>query len=128
MRTTRPKCCILVLSLTVAASIIVIFGLSIAVGVASNKRSAGSEGMCLTEGCVQLAASVLSRMDTSVDPCVNFYNFSCGKWERNNVVPSGTCDGVCVGGVCGCVRCGSVLYACMCVHCIVCDGDEYEWV
>ena len=33
------------------------------------------------------AAMVLEALDESVDPCENFYKFSCGNWERMNVIP-----------------------------------------
>jgi endothelin-converting enzyme/putative endopeptidase len=29
----------------------------------------------------------LTNLDRSVDPCVNFYKFSCGGWEKNNPIP-----------------------------------------
>ena len=29
----------------------------------------------------------LSSMDRSVDPCVNFYHYSCGGWIKKNPIP-----------------------------------------
>ena len=34
-----------------------------------------------------LAARVLENMDDTVDPCHDFYEYSCGTWARNHVVP-----------------------------------------
>ena len=34
----------------------------------------------------------VTSLDRSVDPCVNFYKFSCGGWEKNNPVPADQAD------------------------------------
>jgi putative endopeptidase len=30
----------------------------------------------------------VTSLDHSVDPCVDFYKFSCGGWEKNNLIPA----------------------------------------
>src|SRR6476660_6868588 len=45
---------------------------------------------------VQLAAqeskttqnSVVSALDKDIDPCVDFYQFACGGWKKDNAIPS----------------------------------------
>ena len=45
--------------------------------------------MCLSTECVQVAARLTSYMDPNVDPCEDFYKYSCGGWEEENVLPEG---------------------------------------
>ena len=33
--------------------------------------------------CIQTAADLASRMDTTVDPCEDFYQFACGGYIKN---------------------------------------------
>lgn len=39
--------------------------------------------ICVTDGCVMSAASVLANMDKSASPCDDFYEFACGKFTRD---------------------------------------------
>lgn len=34
-----------------------------------------------------VAGSILSKMDRSVNPCEDFYSFSCGGWLKENPIP-----------------------------------------
>ena len=41
------------------------------------------KNVCIEEDCVIAAATVLSSLDRSVNPCENFYDFACGGWIEN---------------------------------------------
>ncbi|XP_058459851.1 neprilysin-1-like [Malaya genurostris] len=47
-----------------------------------NKRQ-----ICLSEECVRTASSLLAAMDRTVDPCVDFFQFACGTWNKKHVIP-----------------------------------------
>ena len=49
--------------------------------------SGQSWSICLTKDCIESAAFLLKRIDFSVDPCDNFYEFACGKFLRSYTVP-----------------------------------------
>uniref|UniRef100_A0A6G1S6H5 Membrane metallo-endopeptidase-like 1 n=1 Tax=Aceria tosichella TaxID=561515 RepID=A0A6G1S6H5_9ACAR len=45
------------------------------------------EDICLTPGCVKAANEILKNMDNTVDPCDDFYRYSCGNWVDSQVIP-----------------------------------------
>lgn len=86
----RMKCCLLTVVLLLAISVVlstVVIGLGAAYGLKLWGNNCGDT--CMTESCVQLAATVISNMNASVDPCADFYNFSCGGWVQQNIIPPG---------------------------------------
>ncbi|KAK9881775.1 hypothetical protein WA026_017293 [Henosepilachna vigintioctopunctata] len=52
-----------------------------------NCASSSKRQVCLTEECVRTAASLLSAMDHSVDPCKNFFQYACGTWNKKHLIP-----------------------------------------
>lgn len=51
-----------------------------------NDEEDADRNICVTEGCVRAAASVLANMDKSVRPCDDFYGFACGRYVRETRV------------------------------------------
>lgn len=64
-------------------------GLAVALGVELLNKPESIPNLCQTEGCIQASARILASLDTSVDPCENFYQFSCGNWLKENILPKG---------------------------------------
>ena len=53
----------------------------------SDLTAAPDSPVCLSEGCVVAAGDLLTQMDRNVDPCQDFYNFACGGYIANTVLP-----------------------------------------
>lgn len=45
------------------------------------------DSVCSTVGCIESAKSVIDRMDPSIDPCDDFYNFACGNFNKYVTIP-----------------------------------------
>lgn len=56
-------------------------------------ESAGEEtkenkvNYCSTAACLDVAAALKQNMNESIDPCEDFYHYSCGNWIKNNPIP-----------------------------------------
>ncbi|KAK8869620.1 hypothetical protein IAR55_000187 [Kwoniella newhampshirensis] len=44
--------------------------------------------VCLTPECVTLSASIIQSLNTSVDPCDDFYEFATGGWAATHSIPA----------------------------------------
>ena len=55
--------------------------------VGRRRPKTGSGQFCMTKDCVTAAADLLANLDENVDPCDNFYEFACGGFIENKVIP-----------------------------------------
>jgi len=46
-----------------------------------------NDNVCMTPDCIKAAARIIDAMDSSVDPCHDFFEYSCGSWNRDHVIP-----------------------------------------
>lgn len=55
--------------------------------VREKSRIGISENKCVSPVCMQAAARILHRLNATSDPCVDFYEFSCGNFIAHNEIP-----------------------------------------
>uniref|UniRef100_A0A8C6K8X5 Neprilysin n=1 Tax=Nothobranchius furzeri TaxID=105023 RepID=A0A8C6K8X5_NOTFU len=46
-----------------------------------------TDEICTTADCTQSASRLIENMDSTVDPCDNFYQYACGGWLKKNIIP-----------------------------------------
>ncbi|KAL7840654.1 hypothetical protein AOLI_G00259770 [Acnodon oligacanthus] len=66
-------------------SVCLCLALLIAVIAVSQKTT--NEEFCLSSECIEAAGSILNKMDLSVQPCEDFYQYACGGWLQENPIP-----------------------------------------
>ncbi|XP_035207544.1 neprilysin-1-like [Stegodyphus dumicola] len=45
--------------------------------------------ICETDACKETADGLISNIDPTTDPCVDFYQYACGGWIEKNPIPEG---------------------------------------
>lgn len=82
----------LILAVFALVVLAIVFGVTVSMLKPSPPSGGGGDNtteLCLTESCVEAASFILGNIDRSVDPCVDFYNFTCGAWAQKTVIPKG---------------------------------------
>ncbi|KAM6447147.1 phosphate-regulating neutral endopeptidase PHEX [Liasis olivaceus] len=78
---------LLQLSLGVFVSSTVALGIALFLVSQGHIKFHAKQQYCLTSECIEAAASIKSKLNTSVDPCDNFFRFACEGWLRDNPIP-----------------------------------------
>lgn len=50
------------------------------------KELVDTANMCLEPGCIHAASNMLDKMNLDVDPCQDFYEFSCGRFVKETFI------------------------------------------
>lgn len=45
------------------------------------------EDACDSPSCIKAAEEIQSKLDTSIEPCQDFYSFACGQFVKNTNIP-----------------------------------------
>ncbi|XP_023379788.1 neprilysin [Pteropus vampyrus] len=45
------------------------------------------DGICKSSDCIKSAARLIQNMDTTAEPCSDFFKYACGGWLKRNVIP-----------------------------------------
>merc|ERR1719186_2525350 len=51
------------------------------------KQAPAGSNYCLTKDCVNAASDMIRAMDETADPCTDFYQFACGNFIQETVIP-----------------------------------------
>ena len=76
-----------IMIVTIVALLVAVIALASSRGTAASSNN-NTGDVCTTLECVTIAAQIASYMNTSADPCTDFYNYVCSSWVANNPIPS----------------------------------------
>ncbi|XP_055389923.1 neprilysin-1 [Condylostylus longicornis] len=71
----------------IAILVLIILILFIAIICVSVRVAKYSSDICETPECLRAASNLILSMDRTIDPCDDFYRFSCGNWHEEHPRP-----------------------------------------
>lgn len=89
----RYKVVLAILCVLLFIFFIIIIALAVKIGTI---QSAKDENYCNSDKCLHAAANVVSKMNDTLDPCNDFYEYSCGHWatEQSRITRYGIIEQV----------------------------------
>lgn len=82
---TNMKKILIVVSGFTFALIVVVTILSVILSISINQSP--RHDVCTSKSCIKAANLILKNLDESIDPCDNFYQFSCGMFGNSHRIP-----------------------------------------
>ena len=55
--------------------------------VENNRSKLKDHRICLSKSCIESSYQLLKNMDLDVDPCKDFFQFSCGNYVKESIIP-----------------------------------------
>ncbi|MGH0143047.1 UNVERIFIED_CONTAM: hypothetical protein FKN15_077591 [Acipenser sinensis] len=74
-------------SLEIGLTTIVALLMIVVIAMVALYVTQGGDGICKSADCTKSAARILENMDTTADPCQNFYQYACGGWLKKHIIP-----------------------------------------
>lgn len=75
-------------ALLILVLILLIIVIVLATVLPCDNGQPSSRPLCDIPDCYRVSGQVLQQLNTNVDPCSDFYDFACGGWLRDNLIPA----------------------------------------
>ncbi|XP_057330914.1 neprilysin-2-like [Microplitis mediator] len=79
------------LTIIAVCGVLLCIALAISIGVIVKKSRSRSgtdaDNVCNSPSCIHTASEILKNMDSSVNPCDDFYKFACGGFIKSTIIP-----------------------------------------
>ncbi|XP_059475395.1 neprilysin-1-like [Neocloeon triangulifer] len=83
----RKSCPLSLVAASILLACLATFSITMLLLLRLPARTLDTSDICLSEECVRTAASLLSAIDSTADPCQNFFQYACGSWNKKHVIP-----------------------------------------
>ena len=70
--------------------LVAVITLGALLGQSNNNKNNTTPKTCTSKACLKAANLILNNIDTNVDPCEDFYEFSCGQFKKRRIPSDAT--------------------------------------
>ena len=88
-RFSRKTALVIIVFLSIFLLLTTIISVTFVVLYARRASSSSSSDVCQSDACFDLSVQIKGSMNEDVDPCEDFYNFTCGNWPIYNHITQG---------------------------------------